>query len=400
MENFSKKNPAFVLGLFETGLGVIRSLGREGIKVYGFDYKKDIAYYSKYVFPIICPDARNNEEVFINFFISKAKNFNYKPILYITSDDFLTAIINNLDEISNYFLINSIDKYLYEKIKNKYLQFNLAKEINIPVPETVVIKNGNLSTGFVNKLKFPIFIKGLESNQWRNVYGGSKKGFLVNSDQQLIHYLNEIKKENIDVILQEFVQGQDTNHFKFNCYIDKKGDLRAAFCLQKKRQNPIHFGVGSLVESIKNQKLFEIGKRLFKSINYRGIGSAEFKFDDKNKKFKLIEINPRYWQQNSLATACGINFPLIQYLDLTDQLNENFFDYKVGIKWVNIYSDFDSFLSYRKEGMLKLSDWLKSLKGKKVFSDWAFDDIKPGFYEIRFGKRLLNILPYLIKKFT
>lgn len=399
MENFSKKNPAFVLGLFETGLGVIRSLGREGIKVYGFDYKKDIAYYSKYVFPIICPDVRNNEEEFINFLISKAQNFDYKPVLYITSDDFLTAIINNLDKISNYFIINSLDKYLYEKIKNKFLQFKLAKEIDIPVPETIVIKHRSFSPNLVNNLKFPIFIKGQESNQWRNVFGGSKKGFLVNSKQQLINYLNEIKKTNIDVILQEYIEGPDTNHFKFNCYIDKKGILRAKFCLQKNRQNPIHFGVGSFVESIKNTEIFELGEKLFKSINYRGVGSAEFKFDKKSKQYKLIEINPRYWQQNSLATVCGINFPLIQYLDLTDQLNEYFFDYKVGIKWVNIYSDFDSFLSYRKEGTLKFSDWLKSLKGKKVFSDWAWDDIIPGFYEIGFGKKIFRIPNYLIKKF-
>jgi len=109
-------------------------------------------------------------------------------------------------------------------------------------------------------------------------------------------------------------------------------------------------------------------------------------------------LNPRYWQQNSVAEACGINFPLIQYRDLTGQPAEKTFEYKTGIKWVNIYSDFDSYLSYRKEKTLSFKEWLKSLKGKKVFSDWAKDDIKPGFYEIRFGKRLFNLPAYFIKR--
>ena len=65
---------------------------------------------------------------------------------------------------------------------------------------------------------------------------------------------------------------------------------------------------------------------------------------------------------------------------------------------MNIYSDFDSYLSYRKEKSLSFKEWLKSLKGKKVFSDWAKDDIIPGFYEIRFGKRLFNIPGYILNR--
>lgn len=391
-------NPAFVLGLFETGLGVIRSLGRKGIKVIGYDYKKDVAYYSKYVSPKLCPHPELNEKEFIEFLIRETKKYHLKPVLYITSDYFLSAIINNLDIISNYFLINSINKNLFEKIRNKYLQFQLVKKFNIPVPETIVIDSGKFDKQLIKKLKFPVFLKGLDSNQWRSVFGGSKKGFLITSENQLSQLLNEINYLNINLILQEYIEGSDTNHYKFNCYIDKSGIIRAAFCLQKKRQNPIHFGVGSLVESITNSQLFELGKKLFTSIGYRGVGSAEFKFDERDNQFKLIEINPRYWQQNSLATACGVNFPLIQYLDLTGQQFMDTFNYQTGIKWVNIYSDFDSFLSYRKEGLLNFSKWLQSLKGKKVFSDWALDDIKPGFYELDFGRRLIKIPSYLIKK--
>jgi predicted ATP-grasp superfamily ATP-dependent carboligase len=51
----NKKNPAVVLGMFETGLGVARSLGEKGILVHGFDFKKDIGFYSRYVEAQLCP---------------------------------------------------------------------------------------------------------------------------------------------------------------------------------------------------------------------------------------------------------------------------------------------------------------------------------------------------------
>jgi predicted ATP-grasp superfamily ATP-dependent carboligase len=140
------------------------------------------------------------------------------------------------------------------------------------------------------------------------------------------------------------------------------------FTLQKIRQNPIRFGVGSVVKSIQYDKLFEIGKKLFKSIYYKGVGSAEFKLDERDGKLKLIEINARYWQQNSLPDFCGMNFPLTDYLEMTDQKPESTFIFTPDIKWVNIYTDFDSFLKYRKLKKLTLKQWIKSLKGKKTKS--------------------------------
>ena len=49
-------NLAVVLGMFETGLAVGRSLGRAGIKVLGLDSVRKIGFYSKYIEARICPD--------------------------------------------------------------------------------------------------------------------------------------------------------------------------------------------------------------------------------------------------------------------------------------------------------------------------------------------------------
>ncbi len=145
--------------------------------------------------------------------------------------------------------------------------------------------------------------------------------------------------------------------------------------------------------------MLQIGRKLFNNIGFIGIGSAEFKRDERDGKLKLIEINPRYWQQNLLALSCNVNFPYINYLDLIDKRPEPITNFKAGIKWVNFFSDFNSFMSYRKLKQITFVDWLKSLKGSKIFSNFSWDDLLPLFKEINFGLRIFKAPIYFTKKF-
>ncbi len=195
--------------------------------------------------------------------------------------------------------------------------------------------------------------------------------------------------------MQEIIEGPDTNHFKYCAYYSSDDKALCEFTLRKIRQNPIHFGVGAVVESIEYDELMDAGRKLFQSIGYKGVGSAEFKLDQKDGLLKLIEINPRYWQQNYLPTACGMNFPLVDYLATTGQKPDPTIGFSKGIKWINIYMDFDSFLKYRKEKTINFQQWLISLKGKKVYSDFCWNDLLPGGYELRFGLKILKLPVYL-----
>ena len=71
-------NSAVVLGMFETGLGIGRSLGRNGIKVWGLDHKKDIGFYSKYIRALSCPHPFKDEIKFIKFLTNFSKKHSSK----------------------------------------------------------------------------------------------------------------------------------------------------------------------------------------------------------------------------------------------------------------------------------------------------------------------------------
>jgi hypothetical protein len=77
--------------------------------------------------------------------------------------------------------------------------------------------------------------------------------------------------------------------------------------------------------------------------------------------FKLIELNPRYRQQNALAECCNVNFPLAPYEDLTGEVSTHGSACEQDVKWVNVTADLDSFRVYRRRGELDLRGWVHLL---------------------------------------
>lgn len=397
--NTVKNNYAVVFGLFETGLGVIRSLAKAGIEVIGIDHKKDSGYYSRLAKSYISPHPVKEQEACMQWIADHFSQYEAKIPVFFTSDDFLSLFSEQRDKLESYFVFNLPPHTLLTQIEDKYKQYLLARKAAIALPLTVpVVSEKDLDKLNATNFRYPLFIKGLDVLSWRAKVSGSIKGYRIDTVEELTDKATRLVSMGVPVIVQEIIEGPDTNHYKYCCYIDKSGKIAAEFTLRKIRQNPIHFGVGAVVESIRNEALLEVGRKLFRGIGYCGVGSAEFKLDQRDNRLKLIEINPRYWQQNYLATYCGINFPLINYNDLTDRPAIKPDIVKSGVKWVNPYMDFDSFLGYRKEKRLTFKAWRKSLKGKKVYANLFWDDPMPVLYELNFGIRLFKIPIYLVKR--
>lgn len=128
---------------------------------------------------------------------------------------------------------------------------------------------------------------------------------------------------------------------------------------------------------MRSPQVVELGWQFLRAIDFRGIGSLEFKRDDRDGALKLIELNPRLWQQNALATVSGINFPLLQYRDLTGEAPSPQVAFRVGVRWLDASSDFRSCWSYRQAGILSMRDWLASWRGVRSFATFALDDPAP-----------------------
>jgi len=52
---------------------------------------------------------------------------------------------------------------------------------------------------------------------------------------------------------------------------------------------------------------------LLKRLEWRGLACVEYKLDDRDGRYRLMEINGRCPLSNALPTRCGINYPLLAW---------------------------------------------------------------------------------------
>ena len=381
---------AIVFGRFETGLGILRSLKDLGNNLYSVDYKEDVAFKSKYGHKLICP-APTKDAALVNWL---KENFSEGGKVFISSDDFLDFFNRNRDKLS--FLDLEIpNTELLSSLQNKFFQYEVCVRNGINAPATFRVSD-NLEK---KSLPYPIFLKGLEVNSWREHYGGSLKGFVINDQKELENWINVHPYNSIPTIAQSLIIGPDENHFKYCAYRNRNGEIQAEFMLQKLIQYPIGFGIGAATKSIFNEELLRQGRALFDSIDYLGVGSAEFKLDNRDGKLKLIELNPRYWQQNYQATACGENFPMVQYQGGVKS-NRTGKTFKTDLIWMNRAMVARALSHYLKKGLGYFMDRLKLLKGQsKVYSHYHPQDKGPFYKEIQYGLVLLKLPLVLLKDF-
>jgi predicted ATP-grasp superfamily ATP-dependent carboligase len=224
-------------------------------------------------------------------------------------------------------------------------------------------------------LSYPVVVKPAVGHVWREQFRGDK-AVQIDAPETLVSLFDAIFRRKQIALIQSLIVGPNTSHSKVCAYFDARGIPLACICMRKIRQYPVDFGVGTMMESVEDPELTELALRFFRLLDWRGPGSIEFKRSEADGKWKLIELNPRLWQQHSLAAACGVNFPMIQYRDLTGQPPVAH-RYQVGMRWVDEFRDPRSSWRHYREGTLTVAEWARSFMAVRDFALLAVDDPKP-----------------------
>jgi predicted ATP-grasp superfamily ATP-dependent carboligase len=281
-----------------------------------------------------------------------------------------------------------------EGMVNKKTQYDEAVRIGTPIAKTFYPRDMKEVHEIRDKLDYPAFIKPYYSHLWYPVFGN--KGFKIHNPRELEERYSEIFPTGLEALVQSIIQGPNTNHIKVCAYYSHDGERKALFLTRKIRQNPTEFGVGTIMESFHDDQLADIGLKFFEGIGYRGIGSIELKLDDRDGHYKLIELNPRLWAQNSQPTYAGINFPLTMYDDLTGRPVSTA-DYRNGVRWIDTLEDSRAFWWYRQRGRTTFGELARSWLRIDCHAHFAWDDPWPAFVHYRGGVEPLFVLAELLK---
>ena len=281
-------------------LGIVRSLGKIGIKPYLLSSSKNsICSYSKYA----------NQEIIIN------KNFDKEELVQITLEYKIELIIlvgtNSFMKIvpwKNYLKENGINIITVDEEKqniafSKKDTYSLASKINIPIAKTFYPQTFNELNILKTQITFPCVIKGLYE------VGGNIVDYAYTENELILKYNNLCNKYNIEEkdglpMLQEYITGSGCAFFA----VYNNGKCGLTFQHKRIREYPISGGFSVCAKSYKNNKVEEYGKKLLDKLNWHGVAMVEFKLNDKGIPI-LMEINPKFWGSTDLALEAGVNFP-------------------------------------------------------------------------------------------
>ena len=364
-ENIVKKFDiplAFVLGKYLTGgLGVVKNLGRNQIPVLWLDSNpKQIGFFSKYCNGIVCPSPKQNPQEYVDFLVKIGKNLDQKGVLLPIGDIEVYAILKHKNVLEQYFHIPMSDLKITEKLLNKQIFYKTLEKLNIDHPKTFFPRDISDVKIISKKIKYPCIIKPSYSAHF--IVDFKTKLFLIKTSGELIKYYKKATSKNHEINIQEIIPGGVKNMYGFNSYYDKKSEQRCAFTYKRIREWPHEFGNGCFIESVTAPDIEKITNNLTKKIGYHGVVDAEFKKDSRDNQFKLIEINPRCWMQNSLPTRYNINIPLMVYLDSIGKKIDQGLSYRNHVKWLFIFEDIISSWQSIKKDELALNEWIHSLK--------------------------------------
>lgn len=298
-------------------LAVVRSLGRRGLEVVAADCTSStLAGASRFALEsLVYPDFEVNPDAFLQWLsetIATARIDIILPVTEISTD----LVVRNHSRWPSAH-VPFADIATIDRVSDKVQLYELAQELGVPTPRSVVIRSQIDLEKAVSSIGFPCILKPhrsrvYEGGRWlgtavRRADNEAALGALLTGDPGLKHR---------PILYQEFIPGKGAGVFA--CY--RHGAPRAWFAHRRLREKPPAGGVSVLSESAAPPpELVAASRRLLDAAGWHGVAMVEYRVAPDGNAY-LMEVNARFWGSLQLAIDAGVDFPSLLLEPLTPQL--------------------------------------------------------------------------------
>lgn len=348
-------------------LAIVRSLSKKGIAVtVGEDRKLCCSFFSKYIKnKIIYPNPAENPFSFIKSIYELVKRSKYDVIFPV--DDQTTILFSKYkDKLSKYTKVPVADYETIMKGRDKAKTIKIAMGNGIPCPKTYFVDD--IEEIRKDEIEFPVVIKPRESSGARGIA-------YVNSLEELMREYKKVKKRYGTPLIQEYIP-HNGGHYSVCALFNQDSEPRAIFVYKELRQYPITGGPATFSVSVEKTDVLKYAIKLLKAMKWYGVAHLDFLIDSRDKKPKLLEVNPRFWSSLELAILSGVDFPYLLYKMALDGDVETVTKYETGIKLRFLVGDI-LWLLGTKNKLKALPEFLKFMDGSIGYAIWSLDDPKP-----------------------
>jgi predicted ATP-grasp superfamily ATP-dependent carboligase len=371
------RRAALVLRLYHGGLGVVRSLGRLGVRVYGVHGSTDApaarSRYCRGVWTWDLDGAAAQDS--IEFLRGLGRKLD-RPVLYTMDDPTAMLVADHADELSEAFLFPAQAAGLAQALSSKKEMVELCRRHGVATAATSFPSSREDVVAFADQTQFPVVVKGIDSARLERTAG--IRTLIVGSREELIRRYDELETpDEPNLMLQEYIPGRPEDVWMFNGYFDSESRCLFGLTGRKLRQYPAYTGITSLGTLAPNADVERTTKEFMAALGYRGILDIGYRFDARDGEYKLLDVNPRIGTTFRLfVDGAGMDVARAMYLDLTGQPVQAG-SAPNGRRWLLEDYDLVSSIRYMRDRRLDLPRWLRSFQGVEELAWYARDDLAP-----------------------
>lgn len=365
-----------VPALVVTGhLNLVRSLARHGVAAWSVEYEPlQTAHYSRYCAGrLAVPHPLHEEDEFVSALIAADRRFD-GALLIPMFDSSLAAISRHKDALSERFVVAADDWEITRTYLEKGRTASLARSLGVAAPVTVRVDSAEAADDAIRSLQPPYLVKPDLTHEFQDIFGA--KMFHASTPTELGELCLRALGGGLEVMVQEFIPGPPSSGVVYSGYF-ARGEPMAETTHRKVRDGPPTYGSPRVNVSERIPEILAPGRSLLAATGYTGFACVEFKLDDRDGSYKLMEVNARHNLAGALAVASGVDYPWIEYRHLVFGQMPRKVVQGEGAYWVDIQRDVGYSVKYVRTEGLTLRDYVRPYRRGTVFRTFDWRDPLP-----------------------
>ena len=258
------------------------------------------------------------------------KNIERRVLVISTNETYSLFLARNQKILEHNLVYFKQSAKVLETLTNKEKFYKTYKTSSLSFPLTYyfdVTKDSLVPT-----MGYPMILKPADVVSYNHLsFPGKNKIYKIESEEELLKTIHLIKSAGYKekLILQEYIDGDDSYLFDSVVYVSKDGKVKVISFAQIGLQERSKTMVGNAAFLINGFNTFNVDTTKMKediitfmeTLGMNGFFEFDMKYDQKSNTFKVLEINARQGRCSYYLTPLNANLVKIMWQDLI--LNED-----------------------------------------------------------------------------
>ncbi len=363
-----------ILGGEANALSVARQLGRLGAKVHMVGEAGSPVRHSRFVRWIPTP-GDNPEKAWGDLLLGESLRDLDGSIVLACSDAGIRVLLEHRQELQKRYLLDLCQPSAQQAMLDKLTTYERAREAGVPLPKFWAVRSRDEVEGLREELVFPLIVKPRMSHLFDNRF--KKKYLRADSFDELLSAFDAATDAGFEMLLVEWLPGGDEKLCSYFTYLDERGEPLAHFTKRIIRRFPVGMGAACYHITDWIPELVQPSLRLFRHVGLCGVANVEYKLDERDGQYKLIECNARFVASNALVAASGCDLAALVYRRLAGLPQPPATQSRYGRRLWDPVRDYWAFRQLHRQGELSLGQWLSGIAHRQTFPFFRFSDPVP-----------------------